>query len=131
MVRIFLMPVFASWVLATMLCVPASAQSSPDKTTDKAATVPVCVYSSKTYSDGAYVCVQKSLMLKCGIDGTKATWAVVGEKELSDRCQAPVARGTVYQQRARWYRRNIRREITPATDTSPKCFNFNGKRYCE
>jgi len=127
MVRSFLAAAFASCFFVVL---PAAAQSPSDKSTpDKPA--PLCIYSSKTYSDGAYVCAQKSLMLKCGIDGAKASWAVVSDKDLSDRCQAPVVRGNVYQQRARWYRRNIRREITPATDTSAKCFNFNGKRYCE
>lgn len=130
MVRTLVTPALVSCVLVAMLSVPAAAQSSSEKSVlDKSA--PVCVYNSKTYSDGAYVCVQKSLMLKCGADGAKATWAVVSEKDLSDRCQAPAIRGTIYQQRARWHRRNIRREITPASDTSSKCFNFNGKRYCE
>lgn len=72
-----------------------------------------CIYSSKTYSDGAFVCVQKSLMLKCTVDDTKAAWSVVADKDLGDKCQAPAARGTIYQQRARWNRQNIRREITP------------------
>jgi len=127
MARTVVLAAFASFLFITVL--PAAAQSPSDKpASDKA---PLCIYSSKTYSDGAYVCAQKSLMLKCGVDGTKATWAVVSDKELSDRCQAPAVRGSVDQQRARWYRRNIRREITPPTDTSAKCFNFNGKRYCE
>lgn len=72
-----------------------------------------CTYSSKAYSDGAFVCVQKSLMLKCTVDDTKAAWSVVADKEISDKCLAPAVRGTIYQQRARWNRQNIRREIMP------------------
>ena len=90
-----------------------------------------CTYSSKTYSDGAFVCVQKSLMLKCAVDQDKAAWVVVIDKDLSEKCQVPAARGTIYQQRARWHRRNIAREIAPPTGGSPRCFHFNGKRYCE
>lgn len=92
----------------------------------------MCVYGSKTYSEGAYVCVKKSLMLTCTSDGAKTTWTVVADKDLGNRCASPPAvRVSASVQRARWNRRNIRREIYPPTDSSPYCFNFDGRRYCE
>ena len=79
----------------------------------KPAAAPTCTYSSRTYGYGAFVCVEKSLMLKCTVDDAKASWSVVADKDLGDKCRAPVPRGTIYQQRARWNRQNIAREITP------------------
>jgi hypothetical protein len=116
MIRCLVPSVFVSCVFAVALSASASAQSAdkpapaPDQ---KAARHPVCIYNSSAYSDGAFVCVQKSLMLKCAADDAKASWTPVTDKDLSDKCLAPAARGTVYQQRARWNRQNIRREITP------------------
>ena len=98
---------------------PAIAQT-PAPVDSKPAAVPACTYSSKTYGDGAFVCVQKSLMLKCAVDQDKAAWVVVADKDLSDKCQRPAARGTVYQQRARWHRRNITRQISPPRDGWPR-----------
>lgn len=101
---------------AAILSASATAQTpagQPPAPPPKSAVAPTCTYSSKTYSDGAFVCVQKSLMLKCTVDDAKAAWSVVADKDLGDKCQAPAARGTIYQQRARWNRQNIRREITP------------------
>ena len=120
-------------VTQTPAAQPAPVQTPASQTPPAAQPKPVapaCTYSSKAYGDGAFVCVEKSLMLKCTVDEAKASWSVVTDKDLSDKCRAPV-RETIYQQRARWNRRNIAREITAPTDTSSRCFNFNGKRYCE
>lgn len=91
----------------------------------------LCVYNNRKYSEGANVCVQKAMMQTCTIDGTKAVWINVTDDKLSSRCVAPARRLSKYQQRAIWNRQNIRREITPATDSSPFCFYTNGKRFCE
>jgi hypothetical protein len=116
MIRLPVMPVLVFCAAAVALSAPASAQSA-DKSApapaEKAMRHPVCIYNSRAYSDGAFVCVQKSLMLKCAADDTRATWTAVADKDLSDKCLAPATRGTVYQQRSRWHRQNIRREITP------------------
>ncbi|HEX7883328.1 MAG TPA: DUF1496 domain-containing protein [Afipia sp.] len=92
---------------------------------------PMCVYKSRNYSEGATVCVQKAMMQTCTIDGAKAVWTNVTDDKLTSRCVAPARRLSKYQQRAIWNRQNIRREITPATDSSPFCFYTNGKRFCE
>src|SRR5579863_9326996 len=56
------------WVVVFMGC-SAAASAAPET---KAGASPVCLYESKAYSEGAYVCVQKSLMLTCATEGTRA-----------------------------------------------------------
>ncbi len=92
--------------LFVVLCAPAMAQSSPDAksaapeqktvTTPAAPAAPppvalTCVYNSKTYSDGAYVCVNKNLVLMCSADSTKAVWNAATDKDASDKVRAPCA----------------------------------------
>ena len=95
----------------------------------------VCTYQSETYSDGAYVCAQRSLMQQCSVSGTNATWKIVTDKELGKLCVGPVARRETSRRTARLHHRLNRRAAAAATvvdpPTSAKCFQFNGKRYCE
>ncbi len=115
MIRCLVPSVFTTLAFAAILSASAAAQTpavQPPAPQAKPA-VAICTYSSRTYGDGAFVCVQKSLMLKCTVDDTKAAWSVVADKDLSDKCLAPASRGTIHQQRARWNRQNIRREIMP------------------
>ncbi len=89
---------------------------------------PTCLYQSRSYSEGAYICVQRSLMQTCAPDGA---WRVVIDKELSDRCVAPL---TFTEPRRRIvHRARVARQAlaAPAVAASAKCFVFNGKRYCE
>jgi len=92
----------------------------------------LCLYDSKSYSDGAFICAQKSLMLMCSSDGGHAMWKVVTDKDLGDRCTSPIALGSpiLPRRRARWAH-HIRHSVRPATEASAKCFSFNGKQYCE
>jgi hypothetical protein len=93
---------------------------------------PVCLYQSKSYSEGAFVCVQKSLMLNCSTDGRHPSWKVVADRDLNERCVAPTALN-----HSAWPRRHARRtyavrhRMDAAREISAKCFNFNGKQYCE
>lgn len=84
-----------------------------------------CIYASKSYSTGAFVCVQKSLMLTCQADGAHAAWAVVAEKDMADRCVAP----TPFFQRHLSQRVNYHPQSVPIS--RDRCFNFAGRRYCE
>ena len=89
---------------------------------------PTCLYQSRSYSEGAYICVQRSLMQTCAADGA---WRVVIDKEFSDRCVAPL---TFAEPRRRIvHRARVARQAVaaPAEPASAKCFVFNGKRYCE
>jgi Protein of unknown function (DUF1496) len=114
------------WIglLAVLACLgPASATPEP-----KASTSPACLYASKAYSEGAFVCAQKSMMLTCVADGGHVSWKVVADKEINDRCTAPVVQH--YSPAPRPHRRRIAvnrfRPVVPA-----KCFVFNGREYCE
>ena len=91
---------------------------------------PVCLYQSKSYSEGAFICVQKSLMLACSADGARAAWRVVADRETGDRCIAPTQSA---EPRKRIVRRArpVRHAVAPVEPASAKCFVFNGKRYCE
>ncbi len=121
------------------LGLPAAAQTLPEQKPSAGPKISVeskpaallCVYNSRNYSEGATVCVQKAMMQTCTLDGSKAIWVPVTDEKLSSRCTAPALRLSKYQRRAIWNRRNIAREIAPATDSSPFCFYTNGKRYCE
>jgi len=88
---------------------------------------PTCLYQSRSYSEGAYICVLRSLMQTCGSDGA---WRVVIDKELSDRCVAPLT-FTEPRRRIVHRARVARQAAAPAEPASAKCFVFNGKRYCE
>lgn len=119
--------------LLALSCLPALAQAPAEQkppAEPKSAAV-VCIYNSKNYSEGASVCVQKAAMQTCTMDNGKAVWVTVSDEKLSSRCTAPAPRLNKYQRAAIWNRRNIAREISPPTDSSPSCFYTNGKRFCE
>lgn len=99
--------------------------------TDAKPAVLQCVYNSKNYGEGASVCVQKAAMQTCTVDNGKAVWVTVVDEKLSSCCTAPKPRLNKYQRAAIWNRRNIAREISPPTDSSPFCFYTNGTRFCE
>ena len=93
---------------------------------------PACLYESKSYSEGAFICVQKSLMLTCSSDGMHATWKIVTDKDISERCVSPIALGVPPSPHRHAHRtRVIRHTINPGGASSAKCFSFNGKQYCE
>ncbi len=90
---------------------------------------PLCIYASRSYSEGAYVCAQRALMLNCALDGGRAVWKPVAAPDLSRLCVASA-------QRAFAPRRAARRVVAaPIQRSAPagsaKCFVFNGKQYCE
>jgi hypothetical protein len=93
---------------------------------------PICLYQGKSYSEGALVCVQKSLMLNCAVEGTQATWKPVVDPELSQRCVTPAALAyppALHRHHHRMYA--SRHTIEPARQMAAKCFSFNGRQYCE
>lgn len=134
-----------SLCLLVLFGVPAAAQTPPEQKPSTEQKNPIeqrasaepkpaallCVYNNRKYSEGANVCVQKAMMQTCTVDGAKAVWINVTDEHLSSRCTAPAPRLSKYQRRAIWNRRNIAREISPPTDSSPFCFYTDGKRFCE
>jgi hypothetical protein len=93
---------------------------------------PACLYESKAYSEGAFVCVQKSLMLTCAADGSHMSWKVVADRELNDRCTAPTVPHVSAELRIRAHRHHYAlRRVHPLVANPAKCFAFNGREYCE
>ena len=90
----------------------------------------VCLYQSRSYSEGAFICVQKSLMQTCTSDGSRLVWRIVADKDIGDRCVTPTP---AIEARKRIVRRArvARQVVAPTEPVSAKCFVFNGKRYCE
>lgn len=89
-----------------------------------------CVYQSRSYSEGAFICVQKSLMQACTSDGARLVWRIVPDKDIADRCVSPLP-SAQYRKRMVHRTRVARQIAAPAQPNSAKCFVFNGKRYCE
>ena len=116
------------WIFLCLGCAGAVA-AAPEQ---KAGVGPVCLYDSKSYSEGAYVCAQKSLMLTCSFDGTRAIWKPVGDRDLNERCTAPTTQHTPREQRPRRHWRHVMlHRIHPVADSAANCFMFIGKQYCE
>jgi hypothetical protein len=92
----------------------------------------VCLYESKAYSEGAFVCVQKSLMQTCVADGARMLWKPVAEKEVNDRCPAPTVQYHEPEPRVHAHRRHfVVRRFHPPVERPAKCFVFKGLQYCE
>jgi hypothetical protein len=99
---------------------PLNAQTAP---------ADICVYASKTYTSGAYLCLNRSLMLSCTTDGGHPAWKAVTEPQLAGACHANEDFYVARRSRHVSYRRRI--ASPPVPGTSAKCFDFAGKHYCE
>jgi len=133
MIRILSLGLLLLFGLPALAQTPAEQKSPVDQKASAEAkpAAASCIYNGKTYSEGANICVQKAAMQTCTLDNGKAVWVTVTDEKLSGRCAAPAPRLNKYQRAAIWNRRNIAREISPPTDSSPFCFSTNGKRFCE
>jgi hypothetical protein len=119
--------IIAAAMLACLWVTIASAQSATP-----AQASPVCVYRSRSYSDGALVCAYRTLMLTCSVDGAKASWKPVTDEKLASACEASSARPRVVEAPPHpRHRHGVRHSVRVNADRSAKCFVFNGKQYCE
>jgi hypothetical protein len=126
MLRTSLIFVAATFVALTMLAkidVVGAQSMRPGAT-------PMCVYDGRSFSEGAHVCVQKSLMMKCIMNDEKPLWTLVLDKDLSNYCVTPLQREATGNQTPQRHIARHSRLATPVTG-STACFTFNGKRYCE
>ena len=116
------------WMLVCVGCFgTAHAAGEP-----KAGFSPACLYESRTYSEGAFVCVQKSLMLTCVADGGHVSWKPVLDKDISDRCTVPTVQHYPPEPpRAHSHRRHVAVSRIRLPIDGSKCFWFNGRQYCE
>jgi hypothetical protein len=116
---------FAVALSACLWATAASAQNAPSVS-------PVCLYESKSYSDGALICVNRALMLSCSLDGGRASWKPVTDLKLASVCEAPTVRPRIVEAPPRSrHRHGLRHPVRVNADRSAKCFVFNGKQYCE
>jgi hypothetical protein len=115
------------WGLVLASCMATASAAPESKAND-----PVCLYQSKAYSEGAFVCVQKSLALTCTADGGRMSWKPVADKDISDRCMVPTVQHVAPEPRFHAHRHHyVGRRIHPLVDNRAKCFFFNGRDYCE
>ena len=116
------------WLIACGSCLGV-ASAAPEPRPNAS---PVCLYESKAFSEGAFVCVQKSLMMACTADGGRMSWKVVADKDITDRCTAPTVQHASPEPRVypRWHHYVMRRS-RPPVESPAKCFVFNGVQYCE
>jgi uncharacterized protein DUF1496 len=89
----------------------------------------VCLYASKTYSEGASVCVGRSLMISCSAAGERMVWTTVADQDTARAC-APQAGWRSYTRPVRTSFRRAAPAAQPVANAA-KCFNFNGRQYCE
>jgi Protein of unknown function (DUF1496) len=116
------------WMLACGSCL-GTAWAAPEP---KSNANPVCLYESKAYTEGAFVCVQKSLMLTCTADGARVSWKPVSDKDINDRCTVPMVQHVPVERRLHAHRRHLAVKRTHSLAVDPaKCFLFNGAHYCE
>jgi hypothetical protein len=93
---------------------------------------PVCLYESKAYSEGAFVCVQKSLILTCTADGAHVSWKPVTEKDINDRCTAPTVQHYPPERHHHSHRpHSVARHVYPPANNQAKCFFVNRMQHCE
>jgi hypothetical protein len=115
-----------------LLCLSDLAAAEPLRSEQSIIAGPACLYDSKSYSDGALICVQKFLLLNCASDGTTATWKTVTASDLVERCVRPIALAYPPLLRPHAHRKYLARHgREPPRVASAKCFGFNGKQYCE
>jgi len=116
--------------VALLVCLGTTTALTQAASTVSAA--PVCVYQTKSYSDGALICAYRTLMLTCSLDGEKASWKPVTDQKLASACEASGARQRVVEAPPRpRHRHGPRHPVQVNADRSAKCFVFNGKQYCE
>jgi hypothetical protein len=117
-------------LIGLLVCVSWSGAgfAAPEQKADAGS---VCLYESKAYSEGAFVCVQKSLMQTCVADGARMSWRPVAEKEVNERCPAPTVQYRAAEPRVHAHRHFVVRRFHPMARSPAKCFVFKGVQYCE
>jgi hypothetical protein len=106
--------------LSLLTAVPGLAQEADTH-------APVCIYNSRSFSEGASICVQRHLMMNCMLAETRAVWKVVTDRNMRRMCMTP-SRPAV--EAVAPPRRLLARRM-PAPAATAKCFTFNGRRFCE
>ena len=116
---------FAGRLISCLIALAALTSQTPLH----AQTGGTCVYESKTYSEGASICVHRSLMLNCGSSDARLVWKIVTDQDVVRLCWPQ----TASRFKARRSRARLKSVVlaTPPADGATKCFQFNGRKYCE
>jgi hypothetical protein len=117
---------FSRIILACSIVLAASLDLS---TPLHAQTARVCLYASKSYSEGASVCIGRSLMITCNPAGERMVWTTIADQDPARAC-APQAAWRPYTRPVRTSFRRAAPAAQPVANAA-KCFNFNGRQYCE
>jgi len=94
-----------------------------------------CMYDGRPYSEGAVICIQRSVMQSCTLDGTHAVWRTLTDPGLGDRCLGRAT--TAYAPQRHLHRRHVAQyqgspfAVSTRLGSGGRCFDFAGKRYCE
>ena len=126
------MPRIATFIGTFALALAATGTTPPARAADP----PLCIYDGNSFSEGAHICGQASLVMTCAVTGDRAVWKVVTDRDINRLCTTSSrseagTRPRAHRHAARRFSSNISPPIGfPPTD-SAKCFTFNGKRYCE
>lgn len=94
-----------------------------------AQTAGACLYESKSYSEGASICLRPSLMLSCRLEGARLVWNIVTDQDTIRLCSPPPVSAS-YGKPARTRVKAAAPLPRPAA-VAAKCFQFNGRTYCE
>ena len=77
-------------VFAVLACCAGYAAAA-EKAEGEDVAAPNCVYNSKTFSDGAHICIQRFLLMVCTIENKRPVWKLVPDKELTKYCLTPLS----------------------------------------
>ena len=88
----------------------------------------LCIYDDRAFSEGALICVQKSLMLRCERQVGQLIWRVPQDEDFWKSC---IGTGRARPPTRTSYPTRPKVEPLTTTSGSAKCFIFNGSRYCE
>jgi hypothetical protein len=91
----------------------------------------LCVFESNSYSEGARICTEPGLLMTCSVSGDRALWIVATDKDLTGVCAGSPRRGASRMERRKAGRRAGAEPSPSSAESTPKCFTFAGKRYCE
>jgi len=123
----------ATFIGTFALVLTATGATSPARAADP----PLCIYDGNSFSEGAHICGQASLVMTCAVTGDRAVWKVVTDRDISRLCTTSSRSEAGTRPRAHRHaaRRFSSNSVSPPIGFPPtdqaKCFTFNGKRYCE
>ncbi len=101
--------------------------------THAAESVSLCIYDSRSFSEGASICIQRRFAITCSLTADRPVWKA--DNEVSHLCvqssQWMSNERSNPKSRRHSARQSLKKGDEPLLGNADKCFNFGGKRYCE